>query len=102
MTDVSHEFSMVPESEQPGLTAEMLAEHEGRNDGQGANHDDVDRTLNATRNSNSFDDGAAAEPFPETVMDEEFARAEQPAKGAIHEAEEESKDDIERAQDNPD
>jgi len=33
----------------------------------------VDRTLNATRNSNSLDD---VEPYPETVMDDEFARAE--------------------------
>lgn len=77
-TDVSNEFIVAPESERPGLTASILAAHEGRRDGAGQDQtfDDVDRTLNATRNSNSFDDGAPTEPYPETFMDEEFARGE--------------------------
>ena len=75
------------------MTASILAAHDGVK--QDNNHDDVDRTLDATRNSNSFDDGAYAEPFPETVMDEKFARAEESRKGL--QPDEESKDDLERS-----
>ena len=70
---------MAPESEKPALTAEMLAAHEGQRENApafGNQNDDVDRTLNATRNSNSFD-ASAADAYPETMMDDAFARAEE-------------------------
>ena len=64
------------------LTKESLAAHEGRAADVEAPEDDMDRTLNATRNSNSLD--GIEEPYPETTMDEEFARAEDHPKPSSH------------------
>ena len=82
---MSHEFSVAPDSEKPGLTASLLAAHEGQHEnaaGFANRNEDMDRTLNATRNSNSFD-ASAAEAYPETMMDEAFARAEESKTPAV-------------------
>ena len=102
-TDVSNEFSMVaPEPDQPPLTASILAAHEGRREGDEPSKDVMDLTLNATRNSNSFEDGPN-QAFPqtaETFIDDDLSRAEESKRtpyGRISmPKDQESKDDIER------
>lgn len=73
-------MSMVQQRpEPPKLTAETLAQHSGEASakiGVNDSQQDVDQTLNATRNSNSLDDIEPVETFPETVMDAEFERAD--------------------------
>lgn len=73
-------MSMVQQKpEPPKLTAETLAQHTGEASAKidvNESQQDVDQTLNATRNSNSLDDIEPVENFPETVMDVEFERAD--------------------------
>ena len=63
------------------LTQEALAAHEGQQILETeAMTDDVDRTLDATRNSNSFDVGTIAESFPNTTIDSGLPTQEEEGK----------------------